>query len=58
MKLVLIEPGMFTMGQDGPPADYNVKAHAARFDDADWDEKTGAQGHESPLYRFTLARPR
>jgi len=39
MKLMRIEPGSFTMGQDGPAADYNVKEHAAKFDDADWDEK-------------------
>ncbi len=39
MKLVPIAPGRFTMGQDGPAADYNVKKHAAKFDDADWDEK-------------------
>ena len=39
MKLMLIAPGSFTMGQDGPAADYNVKKHADRFDDADWDEK-------------------
>src|SRR5262245_40374293 len=39
MKFVPIEPGSFLMGQDGPTADYNVKAHAAKFDDADWDEK-------------------
>jgi hypothetical protein len=39
MKLVRIEPGSFLMGQDGPAADYNVKKHAEKFDDADWDEK-------------------
>ncbi|MCX6907108.1 MAG: SUMF1/EgtB/PvdO family nonheme iron enzyme, partial [Verrucomicrobia bacterium] len=39
MKLVRIGPGTFLMGQDGPAADYNVKKHAAKFDDADWDEK-------------------
>ena len=39
MKLLRIEPGSFVMGQNGPAADYNVKAHAAKFDDADWDEK-------------------
>ena len=46
MKLVRIEPGTFTMGQDGPAADYNVKAHAAKFDDADWDER--------PAHRVTI----
>lgn len=39
MKLVPISPGNFTMGQDGPAADYQVKKHAEKFDDADWDEK-------------------
>lgn len=39
MKLVRIEPGAFVMGQDGPEADYNVKLHAAKSDDADWDER-------------------
>jgi formylglycine-generating enzyme len=49
MKLVPIAPGNFVMGQDGPAADYNVKAHAAKFDDADWDEK--------PAHRVTIATP-
>jgi len=39
MKLVPISSGAFLMGQDGPAADYNVKKHAEKFDDADWDEK-------------------
>ncbi|MEI6462003.1 MAG: SUMF1/EgtB/PvdO family nonheme iron enzyme, partial [Verrucomicrobiota bacterium] len=39
VKLIRIEPGSFRMGQDGPAADYNVKVHAAKFDDADGDEK-------------------
>ena len=39
MKLVRVGPGSFVMGQDGPAADYNVKKHAEKFDDADWDEK-------------------
>src|ERR1041384_6227171 len=47
LKLVRIEPGTFTMGQDGPAADYKVKAHAAKFDDADWDEK--------PVHRVTIS---
>ena len=33
MKLVRIEPGRFTMGQDGPAGDYDVKKHASQFDD-------------------------
>ena len=43
MKLVRIEPGSFTMGQDGPSADYEVKTHAAKFDDAEW-EYAGRSG--------------
>ncbi len=39
MKLVPVAPGSFTMGQDGPAADYKVTKHAEKFDDADWDEK-------------------
>ncbi len=39
MKLAPVSPGSFTMGQDGPAADYKVKDHAAKFDDADWDER-------------------
>ncbi|HEY6167286.1 MAG TPA: formylglycine-generating enzyme family protein, partial [Verrucomicrobiae bacterium] len=39
MKLARIAPGSFIIGQDGPAADYNVKLHAEKFDDADWDEK-------------------
>ena len=46
MKLVRVEPGAFLMGQDGPAADYNVKKHAEKFDDADWDEK--------PAHRVTI----
>jgi formylglycine-generating enzyme required for sulfatase activity len=39
MKLVRIAPGTFTMGQDGPAADYQTIEHPAEFDRADWDEK-------------------
>ncbi len=46
MKFMRIEPGSFVIGQDGPAADYKVKEHAARFDDADWDEK--------PAHRVTI----
>ena len=49
MKLVRIEPGSFTMGQDEPAADYNVKKHAEKFDDADWDEK--------PAHRVSITQP-
>ena len=48
MKLVPIAPGSFIMGQDGPAADYNVKKHAEKFDDADWDEK--------PAHRVTITQ--
>ena len=49
MKLVPIEPGTFTMGQDGPAADYKMVKHPAKFDDADWDEK--------PAHRVTITQP-
>ncbi len=49
MKLVRIEPGSFTMGQDGPAADYKITKHPAKFDDADWDEK--------PAHRVTITKP-
>lgn len=48
MKLAPISPGSFTMGQDGPAADYNVKKHAEKFDDADWDER--------PAHRVTISQ--
>ena len=51
MKLVRIEPGAFTMGQDGPPiaGDGNLATHHAEFACADWDEK--------PAHRVTITRP-
>jgi len=49
MRLVRIEPGRFTMGQDGPPADYRTVMHAQRCDQADWDER--------PAHRVTLTAP-
>ena len=49
MKLVPIPAGTFAMGQDGPAADYNGKVHAAKFDDADWDEK--------PVHQVTISAP-
>ncbi len=49
MRMVRVSPGSFVMGQDGPAADYNVKKHAAKFDDADWDEK--------PAHRVTISQP-
>ena len=49
MKLVPIAPGSFTMGQDGPAADYKVKEHPAKYDDADWDEK--------PAHRVRITQP-
>jgi formylglycine-generating enzyme required for sulfatase activity len=49
MKLVRIEPGTFTLGQDGPPADYQMNKHPAEFDHADWDEK--------PAHKVTITQP-
>jgi formylglycine-generating enzyme required for sulfatase activity len=49
MRLVRIEAGSFTMGQDGPAADYKMVKHPAKFDDADWDEK--------PAHRVTITQP-
>ncbi|MBM3396414.1 MAG: hypothetical protein FJY37_17670, partial [Betaproteobacteria bacterium] len=51
MKLVRIEPGTFTMGQDGPPLSGNDKmaTHHTEFHCADWDEK--------PAHRVTITRP-
>lgn len=46
MRLVLIPPGNFTMGQDGPAADYRMFKHPERFDEADWDER--------PAHRVTI----
>ena len=48
MKMVPIVPGGFTMGQEVPAADYNVKKHAEKFDDADWDER--------PAHRVTITQ--
>ena len=51
MKLVPIEPGTFTMGQDGPPISGNASlaAYHAEFRSADWDEK--------PAHRVTITQP-
>ena len=49
MKLMPIVPGSFTLEQDGPPADYHVKKHPEKFDDADWDER--------PAHRVTITQP-
>ncbi len=48
MRLMPIEAGAFLMGQDGPAADYHVKKHAEKFDDADWDER--------PAHRVTISK--
>ncbi len=48
MVLVSIAPGSFVMGQDGPAADYQMTKHAAKCDDADWDER--------PAHRVTITR--
>ena len=51
MKLVPIQPGTFTMGQDVPPiaGNGNMETHHAEFRSADWDEK--------PVHRVTLTQP-
>ena len=51
MTLVRIEPGTFTMGQDGPPiaGNGNMATHHAEFRSADWDEK--------PAHRVTITQP-
>ena len=51
MKLVRIEPGTFTMGQEGPPiaGNGNMATHHAEFRSADWDEK--------PAHRVTITQP-
>lgn len=51
MKLVRIEPGTFTMGQNGPPitGDGNMATHHEEFRAADWDEK--------PAHRVTVTQP-
>jgi formylglycine-generating enzyme required for sulfatase activity len=48
MALVRIEPGTFTMGQDGPQTDYNIKNHSGESDRPDGveeDIKTEKQGN-------------
>jgi formylglycine-generating enzyme required for sulfatase activity len=49
MRLVPVAPGMFTMGQDGPAADYMMSKHPAESDHADWDEK--------PAHKVTITQP-
>ena len=51
MRLVRIEPGTFTMGQDGPPiaGNGNMATHHDEFCSADWDEK--------PAHRVTFTQP-
>ncbi|MDR3401191.1 MAG: SUMF1/EgtB/PvdO family nonheme iron enzyme [Chthoniobacter sp.] len=49
MKLERVEPGSFTMGQDGPAADYQTTRHAERCDQADWDER--------PAHRVKITTP-
>lgn len=48
MKLVPVPAGSFSMGQDGPRADYSTMKHADKCDDADWDER--------PVHRVTISR--
>ena len=49
MKLVRIEPGTFTMGQDGPQTDYKMKNHPGESDRPDWDEK--------PVHKVVISKP-
>jgi formylglycine-generating enzyme required for sulfatase activity len=54
MALVRIEPGTFTMGQDGPPQDDFIGQHRTKevykaFDQIDYDEK--------PAHKVTLTQP-
>lgn len=51
MKLVRIEAGSFTMGQDGPAisGNGNMATHPAEFSKAEWDEK--------PAHRVILTQP-
>lgn len=49
MRLVRIEPGSFTMGQNGPASDYQISRHPEKFDDADWDER--------PEHKVTISEP-
>jgi len=49
MKLVPIEAGTFTMGQNGPASDYQISKHPEKFDDADWDER--------PEHKVTITEP-
>jgi formylglycine-generating enzyme len=46
MKLVRMEPGVFSMGQDGPAADYKMSVHPTDDQSADIDEK--------PVHRVTI----
>ena len=48
MKLVYIAPGTFTMGQDGPAADYFDWPRPRKDDGADFDEK--------PAHRVTISK--
>jgi len=49
MALVRIEPGTFTMGQDGPQTDYKMKNHPGESDRPDWDEK--------PVHKVVISKP-
>ena len=49
MKLMPIQPGTFTMGQDGPQTDYKMSVHPGESDRADWDEK--------PVHQVKISRP-
>jgi formylglycine-generating enzyme required for sulfatase activity len=49
MKFMPIQPGTFTMGQDGPQTDYKMQRHPGESDRADWDEK--------PLHKVVISKP-
>ncbi len=49
MKLMPIQPGTFTMGQDGPQTDYDMEKHPEESDRADWDEK--------PVHQVKISKP-
>ena len=49
IKLVRIESGTFTMGQDGPQTDYKMSIHPGESDRADWDEK--------PVHKVVISKP-
>jgi sulfatase modifying factor 1 len=49
MKVMPIQPGTFTMGQDGPQTDYKMQHHPGESDRPDWDEK--------PVHKVSISKP-